>query len=890
MKIKLIAFISALVFAFSCNIFIAFAGYAELTGTEYVFSADPKELAFQSYFCGITDNLDTATYVKTTFESNSCVKVIPNTESEKGYINLDGYNYQGAGIDVARHATVVMLYKYVSDNPVSAIPELRLMSSGIFTKATTMFAREGLVANRWAIASFDLTLARSTIKADGTSIVKQFHFLPLGLADVSKLSEGDVVYVSKMFVFPEESERAEYRKHYIEGTYDYEGYNIFNGAGFITRAEACIMISRIYADGDINIPASDGKSRYSDVTEHNAAKYIEYLEDKGFLKSYTEKKFSPDEPVTKAEFAELTQYLEIYVQNGKNGFPSDFADAENPESVLAGKSKPVSRAEAVFLINGIFGRNPGEPFVQYQSKFKDTIKGSPEYNHILDAALDHITLVDENGNEFWARGLGNANAAENFSPDTITGKAEYDKAIALMNQRIEEIRATDSPEFDIKGKTYYVSTYGSDDNDGLSESSPFKTATKASEVAKSGDLVLFERGCEWRERWMTVQGVTYSAYGAGAKPVFNGNTHGDLANKNYWTLVDGTTNVYKLNIKVKDVGNIVLTKNGTVSTVTKQTPKLSGTDHLFNNKVFDPTTSMTSNNSFICIYDKVSGSNVTLDDTDTTLYFRCYYGNPGEYYDSIEICERGSLVRVLNNCHLDNIEIKYTGSHGFAMGTANNVKFTNCEISYIGGSAQYYNNGSMVRFGNGIEVYGSTDGFIIDNCYVYQCYDAGITHQYSEGGTVKVTHKNVKYTNNVLDKCIYNIEYFMGYSENDNAERSMENILYKNNILARNGRGWGYYPSRSGGIVGWGHHPNRAENFVIEDNTFITEYYRAFFLGAETEEDLPTFRNNTYFCKYNRDYITYGIIDNTVTYKSNGKITEVLEKVVEEENPTVYYY
>ena len=889
MRLKFVTLFLALLLIIFCNINFASAHEAELTGLDYPLPAEPKELSFPTYFCGITDGLDTATTSKPTFESTACLKVVPNPESKKGYINLDGYNYQGVGIDVAKHSTIVIVYKYVSDEPVSAIPQLRLMGSGIFTKYTFMPAREKLVANRWAVASFDLTLARPTIKPGGNTIAKQFHFLPFGETDVKDLSAKDAFYISKMYIFADESESADYRKHYIDGMYDYEGYNIFKPGALLKRADACTMIARLYADGDVNVPASDGKSAYSDVTG-NAARYIEFLEDKGFLKSYTDEEFLPDKYITKAEFAELVHYLEIYLKNGEDGFVSDFAQKENPASVFPGDSDALNRGEAVYLINLMLGRNPGLPFKQYQEKFKDVKKDSFLYNHILDAALDHITFTGKNGEEFWARGISNASAAEDYKYDTAGGKIEYDKAIANMNERIQEIRETKTPDFDIKGQTYYVSTHGSDPNDGLSEYTPFQTAKKANEVAKNGDLVLFERGHEWRERWTTVQGVTYSAYGTGPKPIFNGNLYGNLADDKYWTLVDGTTYVYKLNLKVKDIGNIVLTKNGTVSTVTKSTPTLSGSNHLLNNKVFDPATSMTSNNTFICIYDKVSGGGVSLDETDTTLYFRCYYGNPGEYYDSIEICERASLVRVLHNCHLDNIELKYTGSHGFAMGTANNVKFTNCELSYIGGAAQYYSNGSMVRFGNGIEVYGSCDGFTIDNCYIYQCYDAGITHQYSQGGDDKVIHKNVYYTNNVIDKCIYNIEYFMGYANNKNTDRYMENILYKGNIIARNGRGWGYSPSRSGGIVGWGHHPNRAKNFVIEENVFITEYYRAFFLGAETEADLPDFKNNTYFCKSNRDFITYGLMSKTVTYKSTGRTLELLENVIEDENSTLYYY
>ena len=196
----------------------------------------------------------------------------------------------------------------------------------------------------------------------------------------------------------------------------------------------------------------------------------------------------------------------------------------------------------------------------------------------------------------------------------------------------------------------------------------------------------------------------------------------------------------------------------------------------------------------------------------------------------------------------------------------------------------------MVRFGNGIEVYGSCNGFNIDNCYVYQCYDAGITHQFSSGGTTPVVQKNVNYTNNVIDKCIYNIEYFLGASDNDSAPRYMENILYKGNILARSGGGWGYLPSRSASIVGWGHHRNEASNFVIEDNIFHADNYNCFFIAAEKENWLPKFRNNTYIRRYNANFAKYGLMNETVQYKTRASVLEFLENVVREENPSFYFF
>lgn len=856
-------------------------------GINYELPPEPIELNYTAYFNGICDNLDTASYSTVIYDQKSCIKITPNVSTENGYINLDGYSYKNANIDLTKYGTAVFLYKYVTERPLAGRAELRLMPSGIFTGATFMESREELVANRWAVVSFDLTAARKTVKPDGDTVIRQLHYLPFGATDTAELLPDDELYVYKIYFFPEKTYGASYNNNYWNLTgFDLEGKRVFKPTAQVTRAQACDMIARLVADSSNLVPASDGVTGFTDIKAHTYLKHIEYLEDLGFLRNYS-KAFSPDSPITENEFAELVHTLGIYLSRGKRGLEELRLTGFN-STVPKRVSGPISRANAIILLNSVLGRRSASVFEQHEGYYADLSKDHYAYGDILNAALGHISLVDENGEEYWARGVGNnSSALESFLPDYGAGVQKYNEITNLIAERAEEIRSTPNRAFANVKNTYYVSPYGDDSNDGLSEQTPFKTAAQASRAATAGDLVLFQRGGEWRERWNTKSGVTYSAYGYGAKPIFNGNTYGDVAIPSLWTLVEGTTNVYKFACKVKDIGNIVL--NGT-QCVTKLTPTLSGSEHLLNNKVFDPAASMTALNRFICIYDNVSGSNVSLDNAYSTLYFKCHYGNPGEYYRSIELCERGSLIVVSSNCHMDNLHLKYTGSHGFAMGSVSNVAFTNCEIEYIGGAAQYFTNGNMVRFGNGIEVFGSCDGFTVDNCYVYQCYDAGITHQHSAGGTNTITQRNVYYTNNLIDKCIYNIEYFLGASNNSSAPRYMENILYKGNILARSGGGWGYLPSRSASIVGWGHHRNEAADFVIEDNIFFADNYNCFFIAAEKESWLPRFKGNTYIRKYNVNFAKYGLMNQTVQYKTTSRIFEILENIVCEENPSFYFY
>ncbi len=863
---------------------------------------DLVELSFPGYYNGICDHKDTATADAVVMDGYDTIEMTPNTASENGAINMDGWSYGGAQINVEAYGTIAVLYKYVSQNPVSGKANLNIMKSSVFAGATSMTSREDIVANRWAIVSFDLTAARANIAEGYEPIIQQMHYYPLGGHKVNTLDGNDRIYVAKMYAFPAESSSMVIHESFMNGYAD----GTFGVNGNMTRAEACTIVARLVAGGDENVPA-DKTTAFTDVDSAEwYYKYVSYVESLGYLKSYSGE-FKPNQAITRAEFVELVYNMGLLEDNGKNGtftdVPADHARAtviaaagkaglvngyDNGDGTFCFKpDNTITRAEVVKVINNAYGKAPSADgiFESAKNTFSDVTPDHWAYADIIDAAVGHIAYIGEAGTEVWITKSGANNIAEDYSPDYETGNAKMEEVQKLIDSRIAEIKATESAKFDISGTTYYVSTQGSDSNDGKSEATPFATATKASNVAKKGDLVLFKRGDEWRERWSAKYGVTYSAYGTGAKPLFNGNTLGDAADENLWTLVDGTTNIWQYKNKVLDVGNIVV--NNDEKTIEKVVPVLKGSEHLVNNNVWDPKTSLTNNEHFVCIYDNVTNGEVAVASEMSTLYVRCDEGNPGKVYSTIELCTRGNLIGVPNEVTLDNIAIKYVGSHGVGMGTVQNVKFTNMEIGYIGGSAQYYSKGSMTRFGNGIEVYGGCDGFTIDNCYVYQCYDAGITHQLSSGGTQDYTEQNVYFTNNVIDKCIYNIEYFMGKADSEAVVRLLKNINYTNNILARSGYGWGMSPSRSASIKGWDHN-NRSEGFKIENNIFFMDRFNACHLGASMATWMPTFKGNTYIQKYGNQFTKVGA-NGATQYMFNGKAAENLENKIGEKDFKLYY-
>ena len=127
----------------------------------------------------------------------------------------------------------------------------------------------------------------------------------------------------------------------------------------------------------------------------------------------------------------------------------------------------------------------------------------------------------------------------------------------LFEKRVKEIRnAKDNTH--ITGTKYYVSADGDDNNDGKSESTPWKSLRKVS-CAKfqHGDGVLFRRGDVFRGYVPnTCDGVTYGAYGSGDKPILCAGDK-DYADKSLWTLYDKDNNIWKCTEKTLDVGTIV---------------------------------------------------------------------------------------------------------------------------------------------------------------------------------------------------------------------------------------------------------------------------------------------------------------------------------------------
>ena len=454
---------------------------------------------------------------------------------------------------------------------------------------------------------------------------------------------------------------------------------------------------------------------------------------------------------------------------------------------------------------------------------------------------------------------------------------------AYTRPRIEEIYATPNTEY--SGTAYYVSSSeGNDGNDGLSQRSPLKTISMVNNLISNGTIgqdsvVYFKRGDEWRGETIFIPSndcnITISAYGTGSKPIFNG-SRDNYAKESYWTLVDSANHIYKFvppsgtaanywQDTNWDVGAIVLAdQDGNV----KDSPKCflqENTDGTKTNKTTGMTFSSYSDLDNLHFFHDTPKNGAVNIDGDCELYLRCDAGNPGSVFKDIEFLEGRGLIQGVPHIKaptIDNIEFRNCSSHAISIPFSRNLTVKNCVFNWVGGATQY----ETVRYGNGIEIWGSAENFTVDNCYFSQIYDAAVTFQFSrdnaESGDVYC--KNIKFTNNVMEYCNYSVEYFLRVKvKNSEGEEvwsdssAIENFTISGNHMWYAGYGFCEQRSDKGGdahIKSWSAYNKCLGGFNISDNIFsvarncLIETRHG---AAESAE--PVYSNNTYIQYKNRN-------------------------------------
>ena len=203
-----------------------------------------------------------------------------------------------------------------------------------------------------------------------------------------------------------EREEVDTREIHIHKAYIY-GYTdgTVRPNGFITRAEAAAMLSRLLED---EATASALKPVFSDTPSKWYNQAINAVVARGIMRGYSDGTFKPNAPITRAEFAQMISAIDA-----KPFGTAPFADVKGHWAELAiGKEyaagrisgypngtfrpdAPITRAEAAHILNKIFERNY-DLVSALQSNDKGNIKFFTDlstsfwgYNDMVEATNTH---------------------------------------------------------------------------------------------------------------------------------------------------------------------------------------------------------------------------------------------------------------------------------------------------------------------------------------------------------------------------------------------------------------------------------------------------------------------------------------------------------------------
>jgi len=496
---------------------------------------------------------------------------------------------------------------------------------------------------------------------------------------------------------------------------------------------------------------------------------------------------------------------------------------------------------------------------------------------------------------------------------------EEDYALLAAAEAMKEGILNNMDDLQCEGTAYYVSNSGDDANDGKSPETAWASLERVNTAnLYRGDGVYFERGGTWRGQLLAQEGVIYSAYGEGAKPnIFASPENG--ADPEKWTLLDGTDNIWVYQMDMMDCGILIFDDgeswgvkvspyymNGYLSTINEGQP-------------FDVRTELTENLMFFSEADSILYEGAPLrynkvdycdigeytEDVTGKLYLRCDEGNPGSVFDSIEFAVRQDIIVPVKDTVFHNLCLKYTGAHGIFAYEDMGFDVSFCEIGWIGGAIQYYryDDGMPVRFGNGVECDGSYDHYSVTDCYIYQCFDAGVSNQDpSEDPEVTgnatteyrdVIQKNVTYARNVFAYNDMPIEIFFTLEDDIGYGRHyMENVLIEDNYFLYTGYGWaGTQDNKAETSASYmGHYaPNASENFRIVNNVFYLSTGPLLQTGAPKKWQ-PELDGNTYVQNEGGVFIFWqnedGYIVPFVYYYNDYQdtVTDVIRDVLADEN------
>ena len=207
---------------------------------------------------------------------------------------------------------------------------------------------------------------------------------------------------------------------------------------------------------------------------------------------------------------------------------------------------------------------------------------------------------------------------------------------------------------------------------------------------------------------------------------------------------------------------------------------------------------------------------------------KCVYvyaaDNPADLARSIEIPigKQWQHTIQLRNVHhyvIKGLTVKYTNTHGIAMGGIDHITIKNCSVSHGGGAWIWEK--QPVRYGNAIELFGGGHDLLVEGCKISHYFDTGITNQGDSGQQYNITFRN---------NHIYHVK--CGIEHWATLAMSVHDIFYENNLIEDSGDNWaGNLQNVWGAIRLMRLHPNgqakdvpntgKVERFYVRNNKIL---------------------------------------------------------------------
>lgn len=390
--------------------------------------------------------------------------------------------------------------------------------------------------------------------------------------------------------------------------------------------------------------------------------------------------------------------------------------------------------------------------------------------------------------------------------DALTSVSGFGKADVEFLTEIENIKKDlknaimaneETPE--IKGTAYYVSPKGNDANDGLSPDSAWLTLNRVNTTALNpDDAILFERGGLWRGSIDAQTGITYAAYGKGAKPKICTAFDGMIDGK--WCLTE-KENVwmYDLEINDSDIGLVLFNDGECYSDKKRSVSELEkDLDFVFTGSYAnDEPEGFSRRANMIYLYSEK---------------------NPAERFWQIDFSMNShSINHIKDDVTVYNIDFSCGGDIFFEdVDTPKNVVVKYCALRFMGG---HLTGKGGIRFRSGGGVWRGCNNMRFEACYFYEQFDAGLSPQYNGGYEGLRTHfYKFIVTDCIMEKTEWPFEYWIGFNGDGEASQSLfEDTHFSYNICIDTGNGFGKRSDHRSGIKCW-EYPTPSKNCSIDHN------------------------------------------------------------------------